>query len=279
MTNKFYDTTFSKALISHSTYDKHSKKMQKYAEELQRLKEGKRSPSELLDEKSIMMKTQFIKSRQYSKQFHASERVSGILKINKNLAERLFDIQVGKVSNSIYLTIFLKKYVRNRSLIHQNVVTPNLSPIGSLSLPFKKKQAEQIDSENQRVMKKILKADSIISQRRFEEEFVSHKKYKKLVKKSIKHGFDIEKMTDQQKKHFHHVESKTSSQLFPPIGELDKRSKSQVQKEHHKRKFSFNPNHEGSKRYFEGSTQRGEHTIIEAADDDDYQDGFSDENN
>jgi hypothetical protein len=45
-------------------------------------------------------------------------------------------------------------------------------------------------------MKKILKADSVISQKRFEEEFVTHKKYKKLVKKSIKHGFDIDKLTD-----------------------------------------------------------------------------------
>ena len=55
---------------------------------------------------------------------------------------------------------------------------------------------------------------------------MSHKKYKKLVKKSIKRGFDIDKMTDLKKKHFNHVESKTSSQLFPPIGDLDKRSKS-----------------------------------------------------
>ena len=46
------------------------------------------------------------------------------------------------------------------------------------------------------------------------------------MKKSIKHGFDIDKMTDLKKKQFNHVESKTSSQLFPPIGDLDKRSKS-----------------------------------------------------
>ena len=46
----------------------------------------------------------------------------------------------------------------------------------------------------------------------------------------------------------------------------------------HQRKFSFNRNHEGSKRYFDGSTHRGEHTIIEAADDEDYQEGFSEEN-
>ena len=85
-------------------------------------------------------------------------------------------------------------------------------------------------------------------------------------------------MTDLKKKHFNHVESKTSSQLFPPIGDLDKRSKSQVQKQQHQRKFSFNRNHEGSKRYFDGSTQRGEHTIIEAADDEDNQEGFSDDN-
>ena len=80
--------------------------------------------------------------------------------------------------------------------MHQNVITPNLSPIGSLSLPFKKKLAEQIDTENIRVMKKILGADSVISQRRFEEEFTVHKKYKKIVKKSMKQGFDIERLAD-----------------------------------------------------------------------------------
>ena len=83
-------------------------------------------------------------------------------------------------------------------------------------------------------MKKILYADSLISQKRFEEEFVTHKKYKKIAKKSVKHGFDIDRLTDQQKKHFNHIESKTSSQLFPPIsngeGGTDKRSKSQAQK-------------------------------------------------
>jgi hypothetical protein len=45
-------------------------------------------------------------------------------------------------------------------------------------------------------MKKILYADSNISQKKFEEEFLSHRKYKKLVKKSMKHGFDIEKLAD-----------------------------------------------------------------------------------
>lgn len=41
-------------------------------------------------------------------------------------------------------------------MVHTNVVTPNLSPIGTLSLPFRKKQAMHIDSENIKMMKRII---------------------------------------------------------------------------------------------------------------------------
>jgi hypothetical protein len=76
--------------------------MQKYAEELQKLKERRLSPSNELDERSLMIKTQFNKTKMQSKQFHTHEKVNEILKHNKNLAERLFDIQIGKV---ILLTV------------------------------------------------------------------------------------------------------------------------------------------------------------------------------
>jgi hypothetical protein len=69
-TNKFYDTTFSKAFINHSQYEKHQKKIQKYQEEIQRLKDGRKSPSSEFDQVSLAIKQQFNKTRFNSKHFH-----------------------------------------------------------------------------------------------------------------------------------------------------------------------------------------------------------------
>ena len=85
----------------------------------------------------------------------------------------------------------------------------------------------KIDHENMRIMRKILEADSVINQKKIEEAYTNHKKYKKIAKRAIKQGFDIEKMAVQKKKHFGHIEGKTSSQFFPPItGGQHKRSRS-----------------------------------------------------
>jgi hypothetical protein len=43
------------------------------------------------------LKTQWARTKGQSRQFHQSERSNEILKTNKNLAEKLFDIQIGKV--------------------------------------------------------------------------------------------------------------------------------------------------------------------------------------
>lgn len=51
------------------------------------------------------------------------------------------------------------------------MVTPNLSPIGSLSIVYKKRQAVQIDHENMRLMRKILKADSVLNPKKIEEAY------------------------------------------------------------------------------------------------------------
>lgn len=77
-----------------------------------------------------------------------------------------------------------------------------------------------------RLMRRILEADSAAyNPKKIEEGYVQHKKYRKIVKKAIKQVFDLDRMAEQQKKVFGHIESKTSSQLFPPIGS-HKRSKS-----------------------------------------------------
>lgn len=75
-------------------------------------------------------------------------------------------------------------------------MTPNLSPIGSLSITYKKRQAENIDSENMRLMRKIMEAGSAISELKLDEGYLMHKKYKKIVKKALKQGFDLDKLVD-----------------------------------------------------------------------------------
>jgi hypothetical protein len=43
-------------------------------------------------------------------------------------------------------------------------------------------------------MRRILEANPAISNKKIEEGYDQHKKYKKIVKKAIKQGFDIDKM-------------------------------------------------------------------------------------
>lgn len=159
-------------------------------------------------------KSQFNKTRYNSTQFHKWEKTNKIMKVNKNLAEKLFDIQMGK------------KSLRNKSIIHTNVVTPNMSPIGSLSIIYKKRQAQEIDSENMRLMRRILDANPAVNNKKIEEGYHQLKKYKKIVKKALKQGFDFDKMADNQKRLFGHVESKTSRLLLPAINGNHKRSRS-----------------------------------------------------
>ena len=54
------------------------------------------------------------------------------------------------------------------------MVTPNLTPIGSLTLPFKKKVAEHIDNENLKMIKRIITTGPEFSVKRLEEKFKEH---------------------------------------------------------------------------------------------------------
>ncbi len=103
-----------------------------------------------------------------------------------------------------------------------------MSPIGTLSLPFRKRQAQHIDNENIKMMQRIINVNPDFSCKKLEVDFTQQKKYKKMLKKGTKKGFDFDKIQDHQKKIYAHIESKTSSQLFPPIGSSKNRSRSQI---------------------------------------------------
>ena len=104
-------------------------------------------------------------------------------------------------------------------MVHKNVVTPNLTPIGSLTLPFKKKVAEHIDNENLKMIKRIITSGPDFSVKCLEEKFKEHNKFKKMLKKGARNGqgFDLEKMDEHRKRVYGNIACKTSSQLFPPI--------------------------------------------------------------
>jgi uncharacterized membrane protein (DUF106 family) len=92
-----------------------------------------------------------------------------------------------------------------------------MSPVGSLTIGFKKRQAMAIDSENMRLMKRILEADASISRKDLNETYNNHKKYRKLIKKAVRNDFDLDRLAEAQKKLYGHVEGKTSASFFPPI--------------------------------------------------------------
>jgi len=73
----------------------------------------------------------------------------------------------------------------------------------------------EIDNENMRLMRRILEADPSINQKKFDQNYSLHRKYRRIAKKG--QGFDLEKMTDQQRKQYGHIECRTSSKLLPAI--------------------------------------------------------------
>lgn len=62
-------------------------------------------------------------------------------------------------------------------------------------------------------MKKIMNASSNLNKKRFEDDYSRHEKYKSNIQKSK--GMEIENIVKLQKKHFAHVESKTSHHVLP----------------------------------------------------------------
>ena len=92
--------------------------------------------------------------------------------------------------------------------MHKNVVTPNLSPIGSLCLPFRKKQAAHIDHENMKMIKRIIETGPEFSIKKLEDKFKEHKKFRKMLKKGARNGqgFDLEKMDEHRRKVYGNVE-------------------------------------------------------------------------
>ena len=88
----------------YRNYEIHAKKIQKYTEEIHRIKVSQnrqQSPTnEALawDEKARQMQVTMARNRMQSRTFHQAEKTQEIQKANRGLAAKLFEIQLGKVT-------------------------------------------------------------------------------------------------------------------------------------------------------------------------------------
>jgi hypothetical protein len=80
----------------------------------------------------------------------------------------------------------------------------------SLNFVIKKKQIESINTENDRLMKKIMNIESGLKKSAMDDNYEKMKSYKHILSKNGKHGYEIGKIVGQQKRTYAHVESKTS---------------------------------------------------------------------
>lgn len=78
-------------------------------------------------------------------------------------------------------------------------------------MPYRKREANRIDEENQKMIERIMNANSSIPLKKLEKEFQNHLQLKKIIQKS--QPIPVEKLLQKKQKQFENLES----QLFPAI--------------------------------------------------------------
>lgn len=78
-------------------------------------------------------------------------------------------------------------------------------------MPYRKREANRIDEENQRMIERIMKANPSIPLRKLEKDYKHHLSLKKLIQRSS--PIPIEKLLHRKQKMFGEMES----QILPPI--------------------------------------------------------------
>ena len=68
----------------------------------------------------------------------------------------------------------------------------------SLNYQVKKKEAERIDHENQKIMERIVNQNPSLSSKKMQQEYLDTIKYKKLKKQ--KNGIKVEKILEKKRK-------------------------------------------------------------------------------
>lgn len=80
-------------------------------------------------------------------------------------------------------------------------------------MPFRKREATRIDEENQRMIERIMKANSSIPFKKLEKDYQNHLQFKKIIQKS--QPMPVERLI--QKKQKKYGGGSMESHILPPI--------------------------------------------------------------
>eukprot|EP00347_Sterkiella_histriomuscorum_P021413 403334060 len=106
------------------------------------------------------------------------------------------------------------------------ISSTNNSHLKSLHMPLRKREATRIDDENQKMIDRIMHANSTMPIKKLEKDYQNHLNLKKIIQKS--QLMPVEKLLLKRQKHLENVESQIDNGL-PPIDVRD--SVSQEKKE------------------------------------------------
>ena len=106
------------------------------------------------------------------------EKINEIRRHNQILLDKLVDISKGR--QYYYLALYWRRP-------NHSVGAPKKREHPkSLNYYSKKREAERIDLENQKIMQRIVKQGPIVAKSRLDEEFKTNSRYKKNIQRSAK---------------------------------------------------------------------------------------------
>ncbi|CDW76589.1 UNKNOWN [Stylonychia lemnae] len=163
--HRYVDKNIHETIERVQNYEIHQKKLFKIKEDL----EKKRLKKINADQSYEHLKSQMIK------------KINEIKRSNQILLEKLLDISKGK-----------------RCEVKQENLQLTLPQQKSLNYQVKKKEAERIDTENQKIMERIVNQNPSLSSKKMHQDYQETKKYKKL--KEQKKVLNVEKIIEKKKK-------------------------------------------------------------------------------
>lgn len=118
----------------------------------------------VVDQDAEMLKLRILNNRLKSHEFEANERINEIKRNNQLLLDKLLDISKGKFAAP--------------GMKH---VQPKKKRAGPKSLNFvtKKKELERIDTENMKLMNRIVNQNPMLNTKKFEDEYKKRRRLQK----------------------------------------------------------------------------------------------------
>lgn len=147
-----------------------------------------------------MMKNQLNNYRIRSHEYQESIKTSEIKRSNQVLLERLMDISKGK-----------------GCAVKQENLAQTLQAPRSLNYILKRREAERIDKENDKIMRRIIRQGPTVQSKKFEQEYKDTTlRFKKMKQKTL--AISVEKIIERKRQHLQQVKSS----LLPLISQSTK---------------------------------------------------------